>query len=155
MKPDPREIPELVPALERATHLVGVYLERRIAPLEITQAEAHILARLHRGGGVSPNELHRLFGHKRSTLTGVIDRLEARSYVKREINPADRRSFIISLTSEGEKAAATVSDAIGELERKIASHLSSRDLSSLTALLEALETARSSVTGSRPASSIG
>jgi DNA-binding MarR family transcriptional regulator len=135
-----KKAPELIPALERATHLVGVYLERRLASPAITQAEAHVLTRLHRGGSVSPNELHRLFGHKRSTLTGVIDRLEARGYVKREINPGDRRSFIVSLTRKGEKAAATVSDVVGELEAKVAARVSSRDLSGLEALLGALET---------------
>jgi DNA-binding MarR family transcriptional regulator len=140
MKPEASTgTPELVPAIERATHLLGLYLERKIAPLEITQAEAHILARLGRGGSASPNELHRLFGHKRSTLTGVIDRLESRAYVKREINPADRRSFIVSLTGEGKTAANAVCKVIAELERRIAARVSESDLNGLATLFEALE----------------
>jgi hypothetical protein len=50
--------------MEQATHLTGLYLEREIGTLGITQAEAHTLARLASGGSTSPNELHRLFGHK-------------------------------------------------------------------------------------------
>ena len=141
MKPDASTgTPELVAAIERATHLLGLYLERKTQPLEITQAEAHILARLGRGGSASPNELHRLFGHKRSTLTGVIDRLESRGYVKREINPDDRRSFLVSLTGEGKTAAAAVCKVVAELERRIVARVSERDLNGLVALLEALET---------------
>jgi DNA-binding MarR family transcriptional regulator len=140
MKPDAATgTPELVAAIERATHLLGLYLERKTQPLEITQAEAHILARLGRGGSASPNDLHRLFGHKRSTLTGVIDRLESRGYVKREINPDDRRSFIVSLTSEGKTVAAAVCDVVVELERRILARVSERDLKGAVALLEALE----------------
>lgn len=137
MKPD-AGAPSLVPALERATHLVGLYLEKRLASLELSQAEAHILARLG-SGGASLNELHRLFGHKRSTLTGVVDRLEARGFVSRGINPGDRRSFIVSLSEEGEKAAATVLELLNELEERVAALVSSRDLKSLFVLLDALE----------------
>ncbi len=142
MKPDDdaaAATPELVPAIERATHLIGLYLERRTAALGIGQAEAHILARLGRGGSASVGELHDLFGHKRSTLTGVIDRLEARGYVTREINANDRRSFLVSLTGEGVKAAKVVCVAVSELERKIAARVSDIELDGAIAVLSALE----------------
>jgi DNA-binding MarR family transcriptional regulator len=98
MKVDAAAAPPLVAAIERATHLLGLYLERQTG---VTQVEAHVLARLGRAGPSSPGELHRLFGHRRSTLTNVLDRLEARGYVRRELNPSDRRSFIVSLTPTG------------------------------------------------------
>lgn len=40
----------------------------------------------------------------RSTLTGVIDRLEKRKFVKRVISERDRRSFALELTEEGKTA---------------------------------------------------
>ena len=129
----------IVASVERATHLIAVELERRLAGLEITQAEAHVLARLGRGGPTSPNELHRLFGHKRSTLTSVLDRLEARGWVTREIDPGDRRSFVVSLTRPGKTAAATVVRAVDGLERRVADHVARRDLEGFAAVLAALE----------------
>jgi DNA-binding MarR family transcriptional regulator len=131
--------PQLVPAIERAVHLLALYLDRQLGALEISQAEAHVLARLGRGGSTSPTELHRLFGHKRSTLTGILDRLEARGYVTRVLNADDRRSFIVSLTSEGKIVAETVSATIEALERQIAARLSQRDLNGFFSLLAALE----------------
>ncbi len=140
MKPDEtKSAPQLVPAIERAAHLLGLYLERQIGTLELTQAEAHVLARLVRGGSTSPSELHRLFGHKRSTLTGILDRLEARGYLIRELNADDRRSLVVSLTGEGKKIAEKVALIIEALERQIAARLSSRDLKGFYSLLEALE----------------
>jgi len=134
-----KSTPQLVPAIERAVHLLALYLERQLGALEISQAEAHVLARLDRGGSTSPTELHRLFGHKRSTLTGILDRLEARGYVTRVLNADDRRSFIVSLTSEGKIVAETVSATIEALERRIAARLSQRDLNGFFSLLAALE----------------
>jgi DNA-binding MarR family transcriptional regulator len=128
----------IVGSIERATHLIAVELERRLAALEITQAEAHVLARLGRGGPTSPSELHRLFGHKRSTLTSVLDRLEARGWVTREVDPADRRSFVVSLTRPGKTAAAEVVRAVDALERRIAGRVAKRDLDGFAAVLNAL-----------------
>ncbi len=140
MKPnETNSAPQVVPAIERAAHLLGLYLERQTGALELTQAEAHVLARLGRGGSTSPTELHRLFGHKRSTLTGILDRLEARGYLTRELNAGDRRSLIVSLTKEGKIVAEEVSLIIEALERQIAARLSPRDLNGFFSLLKALE----------------
>ena len=81
------------PSRERAAHLIGVYVERSAGELGITQAEAHVLAELHRHGPTQIATLHREFGHKRSTLTSILDRLERRKLIRRELNPDDRRSL--------------------------------------------------------------
>ena len=53
-------------SIERAAHLIGVYVERWAGELGITQAEAHVLAELHRHGPTQIATLRREFGHKRS-----------------------------------------------------------------------------------------
>ena len=106
----------MIADIQRATHLIGLHLER--AELGVTQAEAHLLAHLH-GGEATVGELHRAFGHKRSTLTSVLDRLESRGYVTREVNPDDRRSFVVALTREGGRVARRVTRVLDDLERVI------------------------------------
>jgi DNA-binding MarR family transcriptional regulator len=127
--------------IERSAHLIAAYLDRALAGGRITQAEAHVLAQLHRRGPTSMAELQHEFGHKRSTLTSVIDRLESREYVRREINPADRRSFIIRLTRAGRSAARHVTVVLDELERHVRAGVSRRDLDGLDAVSAALGTA--------------
>ena len=92
-------------------------------------------------GATSPNELHRLFGHKRSTLTSVLDRLEARGYARRETHPDDRRSFMISLTDAGAAAATTAAAAVSHLEQQVTAATSARDRAGFAAVLAALEAA--------------
>lgn len=50
----------------------------------------------------------------RPNITGLMDRLEKRGLVTREMNPADRRSFIAKLTN---KAKNTIKEILPELEK--------------------------------------
>jgi MarR family 2-MHQ and catechol resistance regulon transcriptional repressor len=131
----------MLATIERAAHLIGDYLEHAVAELGITQAEAHVLAQLLRRGPTPIAILHREFGRKRSTLTNVIDRLENRGFVRREINRADRRSFVIHLTAPGERAAKRVTKVIDELEGRVAAAVRGRDLQGLDAVAGALAAA--------------
>src|SRR5215472_2318726 len=92
----------IVPALERATHAVALWIEHAFADLRLTQAEAHVLAYLARHAPCSINDLHRSFGHKRSTLTSLLDRLEGRGWIRRAPHPASRRLVLVVLTEGGE-----------------------------------------------------
>jgi DNA-binding MarR family transcriptional regulator len=127
--------------IERATHELAVHLERTLSGLGVTQAEAHVLAHLAGNGPTPIGELHREFGHKRSTLTNVLDRLEDRGFVRRQVNRADRRSFVIHLTASGTRAGGRVTDALDELERAVRASDSERDLRGLEAVAQALATA--------------
>ncbi|HEY6396298.1 MAG TPA: MarR family transcriptional regulator [Solirubrobacteraceae bacterium] len=131
----------MLPEIERAAHLIGTYLEHALEGLGMTQAEAHLLAQLARRGPTSIATLHHEFGRKRSTLTNIIDRLESRGLVRREINRADRRSFVIHLTRSGERAAKQVTAALDQLEGQVVAAVSARDLKGLDAVASALAVA--------------
>src|SRR6266699_1962673 len=105
---------ELIFSIHRATHRVGLYIQRH-AP-DLTQAEAHILCHLHEFGDSAVSELHRAFAHKRSTLTSVLDRLDSRELITRESNQKDRRSFVVKLTAAGKKKAAKIHRQLEALE---------------------------------------
>jgi DNA-binding MarR family transcriptional regulator len=131
----------MLATLERSTHLIAMYLELALTRLSLTQAEAHVLAELSRGGPRSIGDLHREFGHKRSTLTSVIDRLEGRGFVRREINPSDRRSFVIHLTRSGRAAGRHVTRVLDELESELRRGVQERDVQGLDAVASALRVA--------------
>jgi DNA-binding MarR family transcriptional regulator len=114
--------------LERCAHLIGSYLDRTIGALGLTQAEAHVLLALSDHGPMPIGALHRAFGHKPSTLTNVVDRLEKKDLALREGNPDDRRSVVIRLTGAGEKVAGQVSAAVGRLQDHLREAVTPRDL---------------------------
>jgi DNA-binding MarR family transcriptional regulator len=135
----------IVTDIERGGHLIADHLEAVVADLNITQAEAHVLAQLDRAGSTAIGTLHREFGRKRSTLTNVIDRLEQRGCVRRELNPSDRRSFLLHLTPDGEVTAAAVSAALRRLEHGLTELISPGDAAAVARVVDALShAARSS-----------
>jgi DNA-binding MarR family transcriptional regulator len=125
----------LIPQLHRATHRVGLWLDRHAA-LGVTQAESHILAHLVEAGPSTVGQLHRALEHRRSTLTSVLDRLEGRGLVGRTVAPRDRRSFVVQLTHEGERLAIRTHGALAALERGALRHLKRNELEALTAALD-------------------
>jgi len=131
----------IIPHLHKATHQVGLHLDRHKAALHASQAEAHILSFLSEADRCSIAELHRSFGHKRSTLTSILDRLEQRGLVERAINPDDRRSFLLVLTRAGKPAAERIRKHLERLEAAVIDQIGAKQVAALVAALEAIEQA--------------
>ncbi len=131
----------LIPAVHRATHRIGLWLQAAQPPVEVSQGEAHLLAHLAEAGPCSVAALHRAFAHKRSSLTTYLDRLESRGYVVRTTRPEDRRSFLVSLTPAGSVVAARVHRRLAALEVAALRQLSERDAHAVRVALQALQDA--------------
>ena len=128
-------------ALQRATHNVLHALSAALADLNLSAAEINALANLGEGGTLSIRQLSERTGTRASTLTSLLDRLENRGYLVRELDPADRRSFRLPLTKAGQAAAAQVLAAIADLERSALSRLDAAQLAGYHAVITALQEA--------------
>jgi len=131
----------LIAHLHKATHQVGLYVHRELAELGISQAEAHVLSHLSMRGSCSIAEVHHSFGHRRSTLTSILDRLEDRGLIDREIHPDDRRSVLLRLTRDGKPLAASARRTLERLEAAALSGLSEQQVASFVAVIEAIQAA--------------
>jgi MarR family transcriptional regulator, organic hydroperoxide resistance regulator len=109
-----------------------------MADIGVSQGDAHILALLADGTSHTVGELQRGLGHRPSTLSGILDRLEARGLIRRALNEEDRRSFLISLTKAGRDAAGTVLDVLRTVERRVLIDVPARDLAGFYAVTRAL-----------------
>ena len=76
----------------------------------LTQAQFDIIATLGNTPGMTFKELGQKTLITKGTLTGVIDRLEARHMVRRITSLQDRRNTIVQLTVAGERMFAQVFD---------------------------------------------
>lgn len=110
----------IIPRLQRLTHRIGVWFDQVRDELGIGQAEAHILAYLQHHSPCTIAEIHDDFGHRRSTLTGILDRLADRALVERIINPDNRRTTMVLLTQAGRILAGRVADRLTRLEAEVA-----------------------------------
>lgn len=124
--------------LHRATHQIGLYIAG-LKNINVSQADAIILAYLSDHHRATMSELHRAFGHRRSTLTSVVDRLVGRGLAKRDVSADDRRSFVVSLSRKGSALASELYARLYDLESAALQKFSDRDVAMLRNLLAQLE----------------
>ena len=129
---------EFLSPLHKATRQLAVYLEEPLGPgLNVT--EGHLISYLNSYAPAAVGELVRVFGIKQSTFTSILDRLEAAGLIRRELNPADRRSFLIHITDEGRAHARQSQRVLVELEDAIRSRVAPRDVQGFHAVMRAIE----------------
>lgn len=88
--------------LVQAYQAFDSYAERHIRQLGLTPSQFDVIAILGHTSGMSMGELAEKTLVTKGTLTGIIDRLEAKKLVRREVPEGNRRSFTVVLTAEGE-----------------------------------------------------
>jgi DNA-binding MarR family transcriptional regulator len=125
-------------ALHRATHATLHALGARLADLDLPPAQINVLANLADGADRTVGALATATGSRPSTVTSALDRLTGRGYVVREVDPADRRSFLIRLTPEGRAAARRVAEAVADLERQALATVTPAQRAGFHAVLDAL-----------------
>jgi len=89
------------------------------ARLEVTPIQAIVLFLLQKRDGASLTELSQGLMLENPTVTGLIDRLEKLSYVKRADHPNDRRVYLIHLTKKGDAVAKRALPIIKKLNEEI------------------------------------
>lgn len=132
------ETGELILALHRATHATLTALQARLAGLNLTASEINALAILATGQPRSIGELAAATATKPTTLTSVLDRLVRRGLVVRQLDPADRRSFLVSLTQDGRPVADQARAEMGALEHAALAAVTSADLAGFRVVTQAI-----------------
>jgi DNA-binding MarR family transcriptional regulator len=94
--------------LTRAYQAFAAYSERHVRELGLTPAQFDVIATLGNTQGMYMGELAERTLVTKGTLTGIVDRLEKKGLVRREVPPDNRRCFTIVLTPEGERMFAEV-----------------------------------------------
>ena len=94
--------------LVRAYQAFADYSAKHVRDLNLTPSQFDVIATLGHTKGMSMTEIAEKTLVTKGTLTGIIDRLEKKGLVAREVPPDNRRSFTIVLTPEGEETFKTV-----------------------------------------------
>jgi MarR family 2-MHQ and catechol resistance regulon transcriptional repressor len=106
----------------------------------LTPSQFDIIATLGNTTGMSFKELGQKTLITKGTLTGVVDRLEAKGLVKRVTLLEDRRSTVVKLTAQGEAEFARVFGPHIEFCRQPFADYSDEDFAALERDLNKLKT---------------
>ncbi len=103
--------------LHDVARLMRTAYDRRIRKLGLTRAQWWVLTHLYRSNGVSQTELAETLEIEKPTLGRLLDRLEAKGWVRREHDASDRRVWRVHLTDEVEPALRTMRTIAADLRR--------------------------------------
>jgi MarR family transcriptional regulator, lower aerobic nicotinate degradation pathway regulator len=94
-----------VDGLAQLSFVIQAMLERRAAEHDLSVIQTRLLGVL-RDRQPTMNELARLLGLDKSSVTGLVDRAERRGLVRRAPSDVDRRAVLVSLTEDGRRFVA-------------------------------------------------
>ncbi|MFT3663881.1 MarR family winged helix-turn-helix transcriptional regulator [Piscinibacter sp.] len=93
----------------RRVHQLAVALfAQEVSELGLTPVQYSSLQTICDQPGIDQKTLATTIGYDTSTIGGVIDRLEARGLVARNVSPLDRRARLITPTRKGEQVLQAV-----------------------------------------------
>ena len=121
-------------AYQRACAIYKEQFER----YDLTPQQFGLLRFLWEEDGLTQVELSNRSQIDRTTIGGLIDRLEQSGLLKRLPHPDDRRAYRISLSATGKKLEAELTPLAEELHRKILAPLTAEEIETLTTILRKL-----------------
>ncbi|WP_020676786.1 MarR family winged helix-turn-helix transcriptional regulator [Geopsychrobacter electrodiphilus] len=113
-----------------------------LAPHGITPPQFALLGFLWKQDGLSQVELSEKTEIDRTTLSGLIDRLEKQGLVTRQPHPGDRRAFLVALTSAGRAIESLLVPLAMQIRQQLKDGLSPEEYEQLCFLLNRLRGVR-------------
>jgi DNA-binding MarR family transcriptional regulator len=107
-----------------------------------TNTQCHLLSELGRSGPLPLSELGTRVSLEKSWVSRAVDAMVERGLVTKEPNPADARSWLVTLTAEGERTVKELDRTLDEHADHLLGSLSARERAdverSLLLLMKAL-----------------
>ena len=113
--------------LNDVARLLRTVYDRRVKSLGLTRSQWWVLNHLFRGDGVTQTELAETLEIEKPTLGRLLDRLEAKGWVRREDDASDRRAWRVYLTDEVGPAMRELRAVAAELRRDALAGLSAAE----------------------------
>jgi len=114
--------------------------DRRVgeAGIGLTPGEGRTLTHAARAGVVRQTVLAERMGIEAMTLSGFLDRLEARGLIERRPDPTDRRAKLVALTDEADGVLERVQTVAATLREDVSQVVSAGDWAILNASLRTI-----------------
>ena len=132
---------QLADAVQQLARRLRSGARERLAPLGLTPGQGRALSVLERAGGpMRMAELAEALRIVPRSATGVVEGLEEVGLLRRETDPADRRSVLVSLTDAGRGTLDELAEARRQTAEELFGSLDPADQRRLLTLLTRLDT---------------
>lgn len=124
--------------LSKAYQRACALYKEKFGNYDLTPQQFGLLRFLWEEDGLTQVELSSRSQIDRTTIGGLIDRLEQSGLLQRLPHPEDRRAYRISLTDKGKSLQEELTPLAEELHRAILEPLTPEEVEALTAILRKL-----------------
>ena len=135
----PRHIPDLESHLgywfRRVSNAVSGAFARALQEKQTSIAEWVLLRELHERGKAAPGELADLLGLTRGTVSKIIDKLEAKDWVRTDAKEGDNRYRLLSVTRAGRRSLPVLAEVADQNDSSYFDCLSAKEKGVLRELL--------------------
>jgi len=125
--------------LSKAYQRACALYKEKFGKFDLTPQQFGLLRFLWEEDGITQVELSSRSMIDRTTIGGLIDRLEQAGLLKRLPHPEDRRAYRISLTDAGRSLEGELSPRAEELHKAILEPLSADEVRTLLTILQKLK----------------
>ena len=128
----------LGPRLRYLNNRITQYMDQQFLALDLTSTQSFVLHHLslHENEAVYPKDIEKRFHLTHPTVSGVLQRLEAKDFIVIEPDRADRRCKRIRLTDRARRCDEAVGQAFDTLERLMCAGMSAEEQQTLLRLLD-------------------
>ncbi len=136
------DIEEWLPFLVAKSHQAAFTMMRdALEKHGLTPPQFATLAFLWKSDGINQQELGALVNIDRTTIGGILDRLERLELVRRGMDRRDRRSYVLYVTDRGKSIQKQILGSLEQVRETISSALTPAERDELVRLLKKLRTA--------------
>ena len=124
----------------QASAFISDVLLKGLKPHDISEQQFNVLRILRGQKGMAANlsTVQERMVHKMSNTTRLIDKLIQKKLVKRNVCIENRRKIELFITEDGLDFLKKIDPITDEIEKKILSNISSKDLNSLISILNSI-----------------
>ena len=122
----------------RMQQVAVAIFSKECAQFDLTCLQYSALVRIRERPGIDVTRLSEIMEFDRSTLGGVMERLEMKGYVRRRATPEDKRIKLLEVTKPGRTLLDEIQPYVERAQRRILDGLSSEDQKALLRLLTRL-----------------
>lgn len=110
--------------LTTAQHVVFQKMSARLSVYDVTPVQYGVLYCLWELNLSNPKEIAETLHLENSTISGVLDRLEKKELIERNLSKEDRRCVEVKATSKADELKRGVIETVDEVNREVMSEFS-------------------------------
>jgi DNA-binding MarR family transcriptional regulator len=117
------------------TRLMRKQFARRAVRFVLTRAQWRALKRVHRGEGITQNELAEFLEMEPIAVGRVIDRLQKAGFIERRADPSDRRCWRLHLHPKAHAVIDDMEQISNQLFREMQQGIAAADMKTMIGVL--------------------